>query len=120
MPASSHTKGPVIVIWLGSGGPARRAALAPLRVRHAGAPLILLTTPDGARAADGLADEIWSDGAARGAAAFLVRARRLSWASPAIVYDLEGSPATRFLRFCVWPRPQWRLVARGGEVAPLS
>ena len=123
MPAFSPAR-PVIAIWLGAGGPARRAALAGLRARHAGLPLILLTTPEGARAAEGLADEIWSDGAARGAAAFLARARRLSWAGPAIVYDLEGSRATRFLRFCVWPRPQWHerapLCVVGEGTLPLS
>lgn len=112
---------PVIAIWLGAGGPEYATAmLGALRTRHAGSRLILLTTPEAARQVEGLADEVWADGAARGAAAFLARARRLSWASPAFVCDLEGSPATRFLRFCVWPRPQWRLVVPGQEIPPLS
>lgn len=112
---------PIIVIWFGAGGSERAAAVfAALRKRHAGSRLILLTTRMAAGQAGRLADEVWTDGAARGATAFLARARRLSWASPGAVYDLEGSPATRGLRFCVWPRPQWRLVAPGHEIPPLS
>lgn len=112
---------PVIVIWLGAGGPERAASMiADLRTRHATSRLILLTTREAAGQVRGLADEVWADGATRGAAAFLARARRLSWASPAVVYDLEGSRATVRLRFCVWPRPQWRLVVPGQEIQPLS
>ena len=112
---------PVIAIWLGAGGPEHAmATLAALRTRHPGLHLVLLTTAAAARPADGLADEVWTDGAVRGAGAFLARARRLSWASPALIYDLEASRATRWLRLCVWPRPQWRFVAPGSQMPPLS
>ncbi|MDX5366769.1 MAG: hypothetical protein LPK88_10040 [Alphaproteobacteria bacterium] len=104
--------GTVIAIWLGAGGAAHaRAELAAIRVEHPGACLILLTTPRGRREAGEMADTCWEDAAARGASGFLARARRLSWASPSHIHDLEASPMTRFLRFCVWPRPQWRARA---------
>ncbi|WP_421864638.1 hypothetical protein [Parvibaculum sp.] len=104
----------VIAIWLGAGGEAHvRAALATIGAAHEGARLILLTTPEGRRKAGDLADMSWEDGAARGAGAFLARARRLSWASAPHIYDLEGSRATRFMRLCVWPRPQWHERAPG-------
>lgn len=100
----------VIAIWLGAGGQAHaRAELAAIRAEHPGSRLILLTTPEGRREAGEMADLCWEDAAARGATGFLARARRLSWASPSHIHDLEGSPMTRFLRFCVWPRPQWRI-----------
>lgn len=99
----------VIAIWLGAGGQAHaRAELAAIRAEHPGSRLILLTTPEGRREAGEMADLCWEDAAARGATGFLARARRLSWASPSHIHDLEGSRMTRFLRFCVWPRPQWR------------
>ncbi len=99
----------VIAIWLGAGGTAHaKAALAAIRAEHPGSRLILLTTPEGRREAGEMADICWADAAARGASGFLARARRLSWASPSHIHDLEGSRMTRFLRLCVWPRPQWR------------
>ncbi|MEX2248846.1 MAG: hypothetical protein WD671_04380 [Parvibaculum sp.] len=120
MPASLPAER-IIAIWLGAGGPERATAtLDALRDSHVGSRMILLTTPDAPRSVVECADDVWIDGAVRGAAAFLARARRLSWASPAFVYDLEGSPATRWLHFCVWPRPQWRLVAPGSDIRPLS
>lgn len=98
----------IVAIWLGRGGPGpARKALGAIRAAHSGARLILLTTPEGRRKAGDIADSCWEDGAIRSASAFLARARRLSWASPAHIYDLEGSRMTRFMRFCVWPRPQW-------------
>jgi len=100
--------GTVIAIWFGAGGVSRaEAGLDAVRRAHPGARLILLTTPEGRRKAGALADECWPDGTVSGAAAFLARARRLSWASAGHIYDLETSRATRFLRLCVWPRPQW-------------
>lgn len=115
----------VIAIWLGAGGAAHaRPALQALRGAHSGARLILLTTPEGQKAAGDLADIGWEDGALRGASAFLARARRLSWASSGHIYDLEMSPATKLLRLCVWPRPQWheRAPSRGlqGSGPPVS
>ncbi|HAC60282.1 MAG TPA: hypothetical protein DCF73_18245 [Rhodobiaceae bacterium] len=104
--------GTVVAIWLGAGGAAHAAScLAAIREAHPGVRLILLTTPEGRREAGDLADICWPDGAARGPSGFLARMRRLSWASPSHIHDLEGSCMTRFLRFCVWPRPQWRLRA---------
>lgn len=98
----------VIAIWLGRGGASHaERGIEAIRSMHHGARLILLTTPEGREQAAGLADEYWEDGAVKGASAFLARARRLSWASPAHIYDLEASRVTRFLRLCVWPRPQW-------------
>lgn len=106
--------GTVIAIWLGAGGADRaKAELAAIRAEHPGSRLILLTTPECRREAGELADLCWEDAAARGATGFLARARRLSWASPSHIHDLEGSRMTRFLRCCVWPRPQWRSRAPG-------
>ncbi len=100
--------GTVIAIWLGAGGVCRAEQdIKAIRSAHPGTRLILLTTPDGRREAGDLADECWQDGAVKGASAFLARARRLSWASAEHIYDLETSRTTRFLRLCVWPRPQW-------------
>lgn len=115
----------VIAIWLGAGGAeGARKALAAIRAGHRGAHLILLTTPEGRRKAGDLADTSWEDGAKRSASAFLARARRLSWASALHIYDLEGSRMTRFLRLCVWPRPQWHERAPEGALGagmpPLS
>ncbi len=115
----------IVAIWLGRGGhgPARKA-LGAIREAHPKARLILLTTPEGARNAGDIADICWEDGAKRSASAFLARVRRLSWASALHIYDLEGSPMTRFMRFCVWPRPQWHerapAGAFGAEEPPLS
>lgn len=108
--------GTVVAIWLGAGGaPHAKAGLAAIRAAHPGSRLILLTTPQGRREVGEMADLCWEDGAARGASGFLARMRRLSWASPGHIHDLEGSSMTRFLRFCVWPRPQWH--ARGPQSA---
>jgi len=105
----------VIAIWLGGGGASHaRVEIAAIREAHPAASLILLTTPEGRRALEGFAGTCWEDGAAKGASAFLARARRLSWASAAHIYDLEVSRVTRFLRFCVWPRPQWHERAPPG------
>jgi hypothetical protein len=115
----------VIAIWLGAGGAAHaRAMLLAVRSAHPAARLILLTTPDGWKAAGDLASFGWEDGALRGASAFLARARRLSWASPDHIYDLEVSPMTKLLSKCVWPRPQWHQRAPSGgapgAVPPVS
>ncbi|MBX3445888.1 MAG: hypothetical protein KF765_03965 [Parvibaculaceae bacterium] len=104
--------GTVIAIWLGAGGFAHaKAELVAIRAEHPESRLILLTTPQGRREAGEMADICWEDAGARGASGFLARARRLSWASPSHIHDLEGSRITRILRFCVWPRPQWRMRA---------
>jgi len=102
----------VIAIWLGAGG-AKAAAdkLRAIKERHRSSRLILLTTQDAGEDCRKWADETWADGAHRGASGFLARARRLSWASPSHIYDLEGSRPTRLLRLCVWPRPQWYMGA---------
>ena len=113
----------MIAVWLGAGGAAEGAnRLNAVRKAHPAAKLVLMTTPEGAAALASSADETWEDGAVRGASAFLARARRLSWASPAHIYDLEGSRATRFLRLCVWPRPQWhgRAPGKGGGASKPS
>jgi hypothetical protein len=85
------------------------ACLRAVRARHGNAKLTLLTTPDAAARLAGLADEIWSEAGARGPGRFLALMRRISWVGFADVYDLEASPLTRIMRFCVWPRPRWRL-----------
>lgn len=115
----------VIAIWLGGGGASHaRDEIAAIREAHPAAHLILLTTPEGRHALQGFDGTCWEDGAAKGASVFLARVRRLSWASAAHIYDLEGSQRTRFLRFCVWPRPQWHERAPLGVVGegtlPLS
>lgn len=92
--------------------------LEPLRGRHPGARVILLTTPEAAPRLAGLADEVWTDGAARGPARFLALVRRMSWAHIGHVYDFEASVPTRFMRLCVWPRPQWldgKALGHGGK-----
>lgn len=115
----------VIAVWLGGGGVSHaRDEIAAIREAHPAARLILLTTPAGRHALQGFDGTCWEDGAAKGASAFLARARRLSWASAAHIYDLEASRVTRFLRFCVWPRPQWHERAPPGPAGdgtlPLS
>ncbi|MCF8470955.1 MAG: hypothetical protein K9G30_09245 [Parvibaculum sp.] len=98
----------VIAIWLGAGGGKAAAdQLRAIRERHRSSRLILLTTQDAGEDCRKWADETWHDGALKGAGGFLARARRLSWASPGHIYDLEGSRPTRLLRLCVWPRPHW-------------
>jgi hypothetical protein len=80
-----------------------------LRMSGNGARLVLLTTPAAANRLAGLADEVWSEGVTRGPGRFLALVRRISWMSFAEVHDLEASPLTRLMRFCVWPRPKWYL-----------
>ncbi|ABS61829.1 hypothetical protein Plav_0206 [Parvibaculum lavamentivorans DS-1] len=109
---------PVIALWFGAGGEAHaEAGLKAIRESHPGVRLLLLTRREAAGAHHALADEIWDDGAVRGASAFLARARRLSWASPGHIYDLEGSRMTVFLRLCVWPRPQWHHMTPNPRLA---
>lgn len=115
----------IIAVWLGAGGAVHaRASLLAVRSAHPAARLILLATPDGLKTAGDLVDFGWEDGALRGAPVFLARARRLSWASPDHIYDLEMSPMTKLLRYCVWPRPQWHerapLGGAPGAVPPVS
>ncbi|MCE9650133.1 MAG: hypothetical protein K8R18_10975 [Parvibaculum sp.] len=85
------------------------AGLHAVRALHGNAKLTLLTTPDAAPRLTGLADEIWSEARARGPGRFLALMRRISWVGFTHVYDLEASPLTRIMRFCVWPRPKWHL-----------
>jgi hypothetical protein len=75
--------------------------------RHPGAEVILLTTPEAAPRFSGLGVTVWTDGLARGPVRFLALVRRISWAHIGHIYDLEMSALTRFMRFCVWPMPQW-------------
>lgn len=106
----SPQKQPVIAIWLGAGGGEAAAdKLRAIKERHLSSRLILMTTQDAGEDCRKWADETWRDGALKGAAGFLARARRLSWASPGHIYDLEGSGLTQALRLCVWPRPQWHM-----------
>jgi|TARA_R110000824_G_scaffold118960_14_gene272241 hypothetical protein len=81
-----------------------------LRAVRAGigdARIVLLTSPAAVARLSPLADEVWSEGLAHGPARFLALVRRISWMEFAAIYDCEGSFMTRFLRFCVWPRPKW-------------
>lgn len=75
--------------------------------RHPGAQVILLTTPEAAPRFSGFGVTVWTDGSARGPVRFLALVRRISWAHIGHIYDLEMSALTRFMRFCVWPMPQW-------------
>jgi len=88
---------------------AREASLRKLREACPDANLVLLTSPEGAARLAPLADEVWSEGVAKGPGRFLALARRISWMSFSAVHDLEAAPLTRVMRFCVWPRPKWRL-----------
>jgi hypothetical protein len=98
----------VIAILLRPGGDeAAGEALKLIRSRHPSANLVLLTSQGAAPGLRTLADEVWTDGAARGPSRFLALVRRLAWASPAHIYDLEAAGMTRFMRLCVWPRPKW-------------
>ena len=74
---------PVFVI---SVTPSLSAVLRLERVRaaHPGARVVLLTKKDAQGGLTRQADEVWSEGMARGPA--------------------------RFLRLCVWPRPQWHAL----------
>jgi len=97
---------PVFVI---SVAPSVSAVLWLERVRaaHPGARVVLLTKKDAQMGLTRQADDVWSEGMARGPARFLALARRISWMSFGHVYDFDATPVSRFLRFCVWPRPQW-------------
>lgn len=70
--------------------------------------LVLLTTPAAVARLSPLADEVWGEGLAHGPARFLALVRRISWMGFFAIYDCDGSFMTRFLGFCVWPRPHWR------------
>lgn len=87
--------------------PRGEASLRVLRERYPGANLILLTTPEAALRLAPLADEVWSEGGARGPGRLLALLRRIAWMSFAHVHDLERSRFTRLMRFFVWPRPHW-------------
>lgn len=89
------------------------AALRAIRARHGAARLIALTTPAAAPRLRPLADEVWADGLARGPSRLLALLRRLAWASPGHIYDLEATRLTRFMRLCVWPRPKWHIWPGG-------
>lgn len=102
----------ILAILLTPGTKAE-ARLRAIRTSHPGANLVLLTAPENAGRLAGLADEVWSEGLAKGPGRFLALARRISWMSFSEVHDLEASPLTRMLRFCVWPRPKWHLHKRG-------
>lgn len=93
--------------------PANGEMLRRLRECHPGARLILLTVPEAAPRLAGFADEVWTDGAARGPARFLALVRRISWAHIDEGYDCENSVLTRFIRLCVWPRPHWHVRRYG-------
>lgn len=88
---------------------AREARLRALREAYPDVNLVLLTSPQGAVRLAPMADEVWSEGLARGPGRFLALARRVSWMSFSAVHDLEATSLTRAMRFCVWPRPKWRL-----------
>ena len=98
--------GPILVILLDPGAEAE-ARLALLRAMHPGAKLMLLTEREYAARFEGLVDEVWDEGVARGPSRFLALVRRISWMSFAHVHDLDGSSMTRILRLFVWPRPRW-------------
>jgi hypothetical protein len=98
----------ILAILLTPGAEGERR-LQRLRMRTQGARLVLLTTPAAASRLAGFADEVWGEGVARGPGRFLALVRRISWMSFAEVHDLEASPLTRLMRFCVWPRPKWHL-----------
>lgn len=97
---------PVLVISL---TPSVSAVLRLERVRadHPGARIVLLTKAGAQAGLTRQADEVWPEGLARGPGRFLALARRISWMSFGHVYDFDGTPVTRFLRHCVWPKPQW-------------
>jgi hypothetical protein len=83
------------------------AALRTLRNAHPGAKLVLLGTARTAALLHPLADEVWNEGEVRGFSRFLALVRRIAWMRAAHVYDLDGGTMARFMRLCVWPRPQW-------------
>lgn len=78
-----------------------------VRADHPGARIVLLTRAGAQAGLTRQADEVWSEGLARGPGRFLALARRISWMSFGHVYDFDGTLVTRFLRLCVWPRPHW-------------
>ncbi|HEX7776038.1 MAG TPA: hypothetical protein VF449_05880, partial [Parvibaculum sp.] len=80
-----------VVAILFAPGAEGEAALRRIGARHPGAKLILLTGPDAALRLAPLATEVWTDGKARGPVRFLALLRRLAWASPAYIYDLEAT-----------------------------
>ncbi len=98
-----------VIVILFSPSDGSEKVLRLIRARHEGAKLVLLTTPGAAARLQPFADEVWADGTARGPGRFLALVRRLAWASPAHIYDLEATQLTRFMRLCVWPRPKWHL-----------
>lgn len=100
---------PVLVILFDGGGrdETPRDMFDAVARLHPGSEVILLTTPGAAARLAGLSPTIWTDGAARGPVRLLALVRRISWAHIGHIYDLEMSPLTRFMRFCVWPMPQW-------------
>ncbi len=100
---------PVLVILFDAAahGETLRGIFDAIARRHPGSQVILLTTQEAAPRLGGLASAIWTDGAARGPVRLLSLVRRISWAHIGHIYDLEMSALTRFMRFCVWPMPQW-------------
>ncbi len=117
---------PVLVILFDAGrhGETPRDMFDAVARLHPGSEVILLTTPDAAPRLAGLCTTIWTDGAARGPVRLLALVRRISWAHIGHIYDLEMSALTRFMRFCVWPMPQWHgpeaLRAALPQVKPVS
>jgi hypothetical protein len=105
----THDTAPVLAILL-TGSAAGEAALSALRKAHPGAHLVVLTRMDAISRLSPLADEVWGEGVPRGPVRFLALMRRMSWMGFAHVHDLEGTLITRFMRFCVWPRPVWHAM----------
>ncbi|MES1989452.1 MAG: hypothetical protein V4441_00695 [Pseudomonadota bacterium] len=97
---------PVLVIALSSKTKAA-AIVSGARMDHPSARLVLLVGAPASPALMAAADEVWSEGAARGPARFLALMRRMSWMGFSDIYDAEESMVTRFMRLCVWPRPRW-------------
>lgn len=101
---------PILLLAMSPQGEARLArAFASIRARETQPNYILLTTRSGGqRPVDGI-ETVWCDADKRGASAFLALMRRLSWQDFEVVYDFEASFLTRFMRFCLWPRPKWHV-----------
>ncbi len=121
-PVAKLAEGPILAIVFEAA--TGEGALLALRRCHPGAKLILLTTAASARRLGPLADEVWPEGLPRGPARFLALMRRIAWARVQHVYALEKGLPLRFMRLCVWPRPQWHgldtLAAEPGPGLPLS